>query len=226
MKIFDRIPQCLAVLGATTALIGLAGCSILGGGGVAYPARYTLDAGPADTAARATTSSTGYTLDLRPVGAPGWLDSNRMLYRLDSGDTPQISAYTQSAWADTPARLVGDNLKDTLSGSGLFAAVLGEAPGQADLALQLELSDFSQRFASSTVSHGHIAATATLLAADSGAVIAQKRFETMAGAPTADAAGGVDALAAADARLNREIRQWLATTLAQCGKACPEAGTE
>ncbi|MGB7758136.1 MAG: ABC-type transport auxiliary lipoprotein family protein [Salinisphaera sp.] len=219
----SRFPQRLAVLllalAGGAAAFGLAGCSVLGGGD-SYPTRYTLDAGPSDMPGTSAKPS-GYTLDLRPVSAPDWLGSKRMLYRLDYADNAQLAAYTRSSWADTPARLVGDNLGDALSGSGLFAAVLGDASGRADLALQVELSDFSQHFSSNTNSRGRISATATLLRADNGRVIAQKRFESTAPAASANAVGGVDALAKADTRLDQDIRRWLADTLAHCGSACP-----
>ena len=218
-----RFPRRMAVLALILAggaiTLGLGGCSVLSGGG-SYPTRYTLDAGSSNTAATSMPSS-GYTLDLRPVSAPDWLGSKRMLYRLDYADNAQLSAYTQSSWADTPARLVGDNLGDALSRSGLFTAVLGDASGRADLALQVELSDFSQHFASSTASRGRISATATLLRTDNGEVIAQKHFVSTAPASSANAAGGVSALARADTRLDQDIRQWLAETLAHCGNACP-----
>ena len=208
-------------LAGSTLMLGLGGCSVLSGGG-SYPTHYTLDAGSSDSANTSLPSS-GYTLDLRPVSAPDWLGSKRMLYRLDYADNAQLSAYTQSSWADAPARLVGDNLGDALSRSGLFSAVLGDASGRADLALQVELSDFSQHFSSSNASRGRISATATLLRADNGQVIAQKHFESTAPATSANAAGGVAALTKADTRLDREIRAWLADTLAHCASACPAA---
>ena len=228
MTSHTRLSQRLAVLalalaGAGAAL-GLTGCSVLSGGDH-YPTRYTLDAGSSEPTS-ASTPSTGYTLDLRPVSAPDWLNSKRMLYRLDYANNAQLAAYTRSEWADTPARLVGDNLGDALSASGLFAAVLANASGQANLALQVELSDFSQHFSSRTASQGRIGATATLLRADNGAVIAQKRFQTTAPASNANAVGGVAALAKADTQLDRDIRQWLAHTLAHCGNACPAPGQD
>lgn len=218
-----RFLQHLAVFAVAGAALGLTGCSVLGGGGDSYPTRYTLDAGSSDVAGTSATPS-GYTLDLRPVSAPDWLGSKRMLYRLDYADNAQLAAYTRSSWADTPARLVGDNLGDALSSSGLFSAVLGDASGRADLVLQVELSDFSQHFSSSTNSRGRISATATLLRADNGQVIAQKLFESTAPAASANAAGGVDALTKADTRLDQDIRGWLTNTLADCSAACPTPG--
>ncbi|AWN16157.1 ABC-type transport auxiliary lipoprotein family protein [Salinisphaera sp. LB1] len=221
-RFFQRLAMLALVVMAASAMFGLTGCSVLSGGDH-YPTRYTLDAGSSEPTS-ASTPSTGYTLDLRPVSAPDWLNSKRMLYRLDYANNAKLAAYTRSAWADTPARLVGDNLRDALSASGLFPAVLANASGQADLALQLELTDFSQHFSSRTASQGRISATATLLRADNGAVIAQKRFQTTAPASNANAVGGVAALAKADTQLDRDIRQWLAHTLAHCGKTCPPPG--
>lgn len=214
-----HFPRRVALLAVVATL---AGCSTLGGG-EHYPKRYTLDTGAAQAAGTSAPTS-GYTLDLRPVSAPEWLNSKRMLYRLDYADDARLAAYTRSSWADTPARLVGQNLGDALSTSGLFAAVLDHTAGRADLALKVDLSDFSQHFTSAHNSRGRISATATLVRADNGQVIAQKRFESTAPASSANAVGGVSALTTADTRLDHDIRRWLAHTLANCGSACPERG--
>lgn len=207
-----------------TALL-LAGCSLPGSGASTFPMRYTLDAAapntrPATSGAAPSPRQPRYTLDLRPVSAPNWLDSRRMLYRLDYVDRARLSAYTRSAWADRPAALIGQRLGKVLSASGLFKAVLADSAGQADLVLQVSLADVSQRFASPRDSQGHITAQGTLLRAADGQVIAQQHFDSAAPAPSANAAGGVEALASADTRLNRAIQRWLMATLATCDRSC------
>lgn len=191
----------------------LAGCSMLAEPDTS-PKRYTLGqtvtAKPANTAAR---TRFPITLNLRPVTAPGWLDSRRMLYRLAYTQDQALSAYTRSAWADPPAELVAGKLRSALVASHLFAAVLRQSSGQARLVLQLELTDFSQHFASADNSQGRIAATATLTDTQSGQVIAQHDFTATAPASSADAKGGVQALTRATRQLNTAIADWLATTI-------------
>lgn len=215
-----RLSQTLTI-GLVLAL--LAGCSVLGGS-ASYPSRYTLSAhaSPAHSDAQAQFP---VTLTVRPVAAPGWLDSKRMLYRLAYASDQKLAAYTQSAWADTPAELVADNLGQSLTARHLFSAVLGgDASGRSILALQLELADFSQHFSSPKKSSGRIAITATLLNTHSGQVIAQHSFAKAVPTSTADAKGGVQALTKADHQLNAAIAQWLTNTLGACQKACLSAG--
>lgn len=207
-------------------LAGMTGCSLLGGHS-GYPERYTLDVPAANTGPSAGTPRFDATIALRPVGAPDWLDAKRMLYRLEYTNDHALAAYTRSAWAATPAQLVSANLDGILSQQNLFAAVLGDdSPGHADLALQLELTDFSQHFSSEANSRARIAAKATALRTDNGQVIAQQRFATTAPAPSADAAGGVKALAKADSRLNQQITQWLIQSVQACRPGCTAAGPE
>lgn len=222
MNNIHRFSNALIGFGLLIGLAGMAGCSTLGGG--AYPDRYTLDT-PAQTGHKPA-AHFNYTLDLQPVSAPDWLDSKRMLYRLDYARASELSAYTQSAWADTPARLVGDNLDQTLSSAGLFAAVLGDTSGRADLALQLQLADFSQHFSAPRASEGRIAVKATLLRAADGQVIAQRRFNLNAPAATPNAAGGVGALGSADAQLNAQLLQWLSQSVQACRPACAASGND
>lgn len=197
-------------------LAGVGGCSVLGGQ-VSQPERYTLGSSAAESGSGARHFDAS--LELRSVQAPAWLDSKDMLYRLAYRNDSRLAAYTRSAWAAPPAQLVGDGLDNALSTRGLFNAVLGgDSSGQADLTLQLDLSDFSQHFSSDRASQGRIAAQATLLHTDSGRVIAQHRFVATAPAPSADAAGGVQALTKADAQLNEQLVHWLARSLQEDGK--------
>lgn len=214
-----RAGYAILIAGALGGLLNLAGCSLLSGG-PAYPERYTLQTG--DSAAVSTAApATDAVLDLRRVSAPDWLNSRRMLYRLDYVDDSALAAYTRSAWAATPAHLVGEALDDTLSRAGLFSAVIDDdTPGQADLALQLELNDFSQHFSSRQSSRARIEVKATLLHAATGRVLGQKNFSLTAPAPTGDAAGGVIALSNADTALARQLVSWLGHTLQRCSRAC------
>lgn len=119
-----------------------------------------------------------------------------------------------------PAEMVTDSLRASLRNRHLFAAVVDNTTGQNDLSLQLGLTDFSQHFSDTQTSQGHIGATATLINARTGDVIAQRTFKAKAPAPSADAAGGVKALTAADRKLNTAVSRWLSRTVAACRPDC------
>lgn len=208
--------------------IGMAGCSLLGGGEQAAGVEhYTLEAPATDAGLAAQTRHFDHILELRSVGGPEWLNSKRMLYRLQYTADNTLAAYANSDWVSAPAQLVGNRLNDALSERGLFTAVISHGtPAQADLALQLELEDFTQYFSSDQASWGRIAAKATLLRADSGQVVAQRHFVTTVPAPSPDATGGVKALAKADSRLNGQLMRWLSQSIRACRPNCTTAGAE
>lgn len=214
----SRFVYALTAIGLLTLL---AGCSPFASPGI-QPDRYTLGPAPAIAADHGTSESTRIplTLHLSQVTAPDWLDSNRMVYRLNYGNDQQLASYTRSEWAATPAEMVTDNLRTALRNRHLFAAVVDDTTGQANLSLQLGLTDFSQQFSDVKTSQGHITATATLVNTHTGEVMAQRTFEMQAPAPSADAAGGAHALAKADQKLDTAIARWLAKAISACAPGC------
>jgi cholesterol transport system auxiliary component len=113
---------------------------------------------------------------------------------------------------------VGQRLRDAL---GQRRAVLG-ANDSAALArtqlgapwlLRLELQEFTQLFPSPTASTGRVRLRATLMESTplGDSLLAQRSFSVQRPAPTADAPGGVRALAAATDALAQELEAWLDT---------------
>lgn len=142
------------------------------------------------------------------VQATPAFDGQAMLYRLAYADAQQLRAYSQARWAMTPAELVQQRLREGLSRQ--FTVL---RPGEgAPRVLQLELEEFSQRFTSPTQSEGvlRLRATVRQAAPAEQRLLAQRSVVLQRPAPSADAAGGVSALAAATDAAVAELAQWLA----------------
>ena len=86
---------------------------------------------------------------------------------------------------------------------------------RADYALRIELDDFSQVFDSAEASRGVIVARASLINVARRTLLAQKTFTVTRPAPSANAEGGVRALAAASGELLDAVVAWTAGSLAQ-----------
>jgi cholesterol transport system auxiliary component len=165
------------------------------------------------------------TLALDEVQASAALDSTAVLYRLAYADAQALKPYAQARWSMTPAQLLRQRLREHL---GLRRAVLNAGEGSAPAAstatgaaspsqssvpmlLRVELEEFSQLFESATASTGLVRLRATAVQASplGEKLLGQRSFIVQRPAPSADAAGGVRALAAATDAAVQEIDQWL-----------------
>lgn len=158
-------------------------------------------------------------LALADVEAPGLSDGGTaMLYRLGYADAQQLRPYAQTHWSVPPAQLVGQRLRDVLGqrrsvlGSSDSAA-LSRTNGPAPRLLRIELQEFTQLFQSPIASTGLVRLRATLVesAPLGNTLLAQRVFSLQRPAATADAPGGVRALAAATDALAQELDAWLET---------------
>lgn len=195
-------------------LIFLAGCSAL----PQPPAKAALyDFGPAmgtEPVAQARPSLPP--LVLADVESAGRSDlSANVYYRLAYSDAQQLRPYAQSRWSQPPSHLVQQRLRERLgaqrailSSSELAAA---RSNGGKTVVLNVVLEEFSQVFSSPTQSTGLLRLRATLLEAVPGgeALRGQQVFTVQRPAPSADAAGGVRALAEATDQAAQDIAQWL-----------------
>lgn len=202
-------------------VVVLSACSIVSGGNAnqAHPQRYTL---PASNPAAQGQPSRHFpvVLQIAGVDAPAWLSSPRMIYQLDYQKQGQLAAYTQSRWAASPPAMLSQKLQDALADSGAFKAVTGAGDIAADIVLQVDLTDFSQRFVTPKRSYGVLDARATLVAPGTDHVLAQRNFHYQMPAPSANAAGGVIALGNASSRFAAAIGHWMQHTLSQCAPGC------
>lgn len=206
-------PYTTAVWGLALAASVLAGCA-----GPERPVRaMQYDFGPGATQVQPSTRMAPLPpIALAEIDAGGALDSSAMLYRLGYADANQLRPYAQARWTAAPAQLVRQRVREQLSqrrvvlNTGEGAALL-RSGGVAPRVLRLELEEFSHLFESPTQSAGVLRLRATLAEnTPSGEkLLAQRVVIVQRPARTADAPGGVRALAAATDAAAEELSQWL-----------------
>lgn len=189
----------------------LAGCA--GPKGAATPERFDL--GPIASVAAAEAPQTGVPVWLASVHAPSSLDGTHMLYRLDYSNSLQSLAYAQARWSMPIPELLEQRLRQRLSPKH---AVLNPADGvqsrQQGVILRVALEDFSQAFAAVDKAHAQVRVRATLSAWRGGVehLLAQRSFQARQACASADAPGGVRALALASDQVLGELERWLEAT--------------
>lgn len=194
----------------------LAGCAIVPD----KPVRGTrYDFGPGATAALPTPLASLPPLVLAEVDASSALDGSAVLYRLAYADAHELRPYALARWSAPPAQLVRQRLREQLGQARPVldlgdSAALARSAGTTSRVLRVELEEFSQLFDSPTQSSGLLRLRVTLLENTPGGekLLAQRHIVRREPAPSADASGGVRALAAATDAAAAEISQWLLQT--------------
>jgi cholesterol transport system auxiliary component len=207
----NRVCIALAVCMLAAALSALGGCASVARQD-AFPQRYTLDVSAAQAASGtpAPMAGQGAVLRVARVEMPAWLQGDGLYYRLDYGNWQRVAAYANSTWASPPAGMLEQLIRKALGADGSWQAVVGpDSDAQARFTLRVEVGDFSQVFVTPQTSFGVLGATATLVAARTAKVVAQRSFHVQVPASGADAAGGAAALGAASRDFTRQLRVWL-----------------
>ena len=128
-----------------------------------------------------------------PTAQPGY-DTADIAY---SRAPLAVEYYTQSQWADTPARMLAPLVVQALETTGAFKAVVTPpTPALDDVRLDLDIIRLQQDFLSQP-SQAQLLVRARLFDVNRGQVLATQLFETSAPAPSEDAYGGVQAANAA-----------------------------
>lgn len=149
------------------------------------------------------------------IEAAAALDSTTVQYRLAYADALQLKPYAKARWSMAPAELIRQRL---LAQLGQHYTLLN--PGEGGLpdasgpsTLRVDLEEFSQLFQAPEQSIGLLRLRVTLVQARSKgpARVAQRSITVQRPAPSADASGGVQALAAAADAAVLEIDEWLRT---------------
>jgi cholesterol transport system auxiliary component len=141
------------------------------------------------------------------VNTPAWLDSTTMFFRLNYQNDLQPRPYAHSRWAMPPTQLFAQRLKSRIAQAG--GAALPASDGAMNVpVLRIEADDFIQIFDEPGQSNAQIGMRAALF--HGRILVAQKAFLKHAPAPTADAAGGARALAAASDAIITDMMTWLA----------------
>ena len=155
---------------------------------------------------------------LPEIDANARLDGTQLLYRLGYADANELRPYGQSRWSLPPAQLLRQRLRDALAQRRTVldpqeaATLARNSGGQAPTdTLRVSLEEFSHYFDTPTSSVGLVRLRATLVRAASGGdrVLGQRVFTVRRPAPSADAAGGVKALAAASDAVVGEAVRWV-----------------
>jgi cholesterol transport system auxiliary component len=200
-------------LGAFLVAAALAGCSAIPD----KPVRATLyDFGPTLPAQAAPAATTLPALVLGDVEAGGALDGNAILYRLGYADDHQLRPYSQARWSAPPPQLIRQRLRQRLGRDRAVldlgeSAALARNGGAAPRVLRIGLEEFSHLFETEARSWGLLRLRVTLMDSTAAGekLLAQRTFAMRQPAPSADAPGGVRALAAATDAAADEIAQWL-----------------
>ncbi|MDR6887485.1 ABC-type transport auxiliary lipoprotein family protein [Variovorax sp. 3319] len=202
--------------GTVLALLLLAGCGALPD----KPARATLyDFGPgiaAPAAAANPPAAASPMLALAEIESNARLDGTQILYRLGYADANELRPYGQSRWSLPPAQLLRQRLRDALSERRTVlgpeeSATIARTQGRVPDMLRISLDEFSHYFESAGSSVGLVRLRATLIRSTTGGdrVLGQRTFTVRRPAPSADAPGGVKALAAATDAAVADVVQWV-----------------
>jgi cholesterol transport system auxiliary component len=184
------------------ALLLLGGCAA----GEKRDEQTLYDLGPLPAQSAAPSGKRVPVLAVAEISAPAWMDSSRMVYRLHYDNPLEARTYAQARWTMAPSRLLLQRVKTGLAQSG--TAVLSTGDGAVELPqLRIDVDDFSQIFESGASNHARVMLRASVL--QDRRLLAQQSFSANAKAPSADAAGGVRALADASDLVIRDMIVWL-----------------
>ena len=199
--------QAVAVL----LVMMLAACSL---GPEKKDAAATYDLGAA-SASPAGQPRIRASLLVHAVAAPGWLESNAIVYRLNYQDAARQLNYANSRWAAPAAAMLTQQLRARLAAASDGGIVNIADGARADYALRVELEEFSQVFDTAQTSRAVIVARASIVTVARRTLYVQKTFAAEKPAASANAEGGVRALAGASGELVDAIVAWTAASLAQ-----------
>lgn len=195
-----------------SVLLALSACSALPD----KPVRQTMYDFGLEAPEPNATAPAGAALVLPEVEVTGVLETPALLYRLAYDDPNELRPYAYARWSAPPGQLLRQRLRDVL-GRGrpvldaAAAAALSRRGGTPPPVLRVELEEFSQLFESPTASQGVLRLRCTLLESSAGGerLVAQRSFSVQRPAPSADASGGVRALAEATNAAAQDIAAWL-----------------
>lgn len=207
----------LALPGLLLALLLLAGCGSLLGGGTTQATRI-FDPAPRLQSADPAWPSVDWSLSIAASGESSLLDGQRLLVN-PGGD--ELQPYRGAAWARSPSSMVEDAVLRTLEDSGKILAVARQGSGQAaDYRLLLDVRRFQAEVGGSQ--EARIEVGAKLLKVDAMAIVGSRGFSVRQPAVGADAAALAEAFAAGLGTLGHDIAGWaLATGQAARTPAAP-----
>lgn len=185
-------------------LLGLTGCGLMPH---REPPKTEFDLGPPSANTQRLVNSSAADVRVYDITAPPWIDHSSMYYRLAYRNAANPLPYAHSEWVMSPAALLTQRLRSSLSDSSDGAIRhVGTQHTAVVYSLHSELAEFEQVFDQPTRSHGVIRLRVTLEGEDTWA---QRTFVVEKPAPTADASGGVSALTDCSDELAASVAEWL-----------------
>ena len=182
------------------------GCAVLSSGGT-DDAIY--DFGPARPGYSG--GATNQSILVYDVGAPAWMDTPSIHYRLAYLDAARPRMYAHSRWVMPPAGLLSVRLRQRISGMTRGGIVIPADGVRANFALRVGLEEFGQVFDAAARSRGVVRLRATLIG--NQGLVGQRVIEVEQPASSPDAEGGVRALTrAADEAIDRTV-DWVASQI-------------
>jgi len=201
-----KMTSFIATLLVATSPVLLSGCAV----GKSDSVAALYDLGPLMTQHGQTTSALPALppISVAEARVPAWLDSPMMYFRLSYANSQQPRPYAYARWTMPPAQLLTQHLKARITQAGGVAL----APSDGALGvpvLRIETDDFTQNFDAPERSTGQVALRASVFRERT--LLAQRSFVRQAPAPSADAAGGANALATASDAAIADLIVWLGT---------------
>lgn len=160
---------------------------------------------------KAVSQKVAVVLQLAPVSASPWLDTDAYQYHLLYQNPQMLLSYRDARWVGTPAAMIDARLLQQLQRSHAWKAVLsGQSSAAAQYVLQVQLTNFVVNFSAAQAGKALVAGTATLVNAHDYQVIAQQQFTESVALSTASAAGGASAMAKASNDFVNAVTDWAA----------------
>jgi ABC-type uncharacterized transport system auxiliary subunit len=193
-------------LALTLAVCALSGCGLMP---AKTPPKTDFDFGPESSAAAGSAALSHTYIVVYQITAPTWMDGTGMFYRLAYHNAAVPLPYAGSEWVMPPAELLTQRLRSTVAGTDNGETLRVSMHPAAVYTLRAELLEFEQIFDAPDRSRGVLRLRATL---EGEGVRAQHTFAIERAARTANAAGGVMALAECSDELVRSMSDWVAAS--------------
>lgn len=156
-----------------------------------------------------------------PTG-PLWLDSGNMHYRLAYDDPSRVRRFANSQWVASPLQMIGERLRAALAARAARGGALPDVGVPGDYWVRASVEEFCQIFDERSRSRGVLKLRVALVKTRGHALVEQRLFVAEVPAPSADAHGGVLALAQALDQASTAVAAWVAEAV---GRPAPEGGS-
>jgi cholesterol transport system auxiliary component len=203
--------------GSVLAALALAGCSLKPA--PRAPLSYH-DLGPASGLAAAPAIDA--VIVVHDPSGPLWLDSGNMHYRLAYEDPSRVRRFANSQWVASPLQMIGDRLRAALATRAARGGALPDVGVPGDYWVRSSVEEFCQIFDERLKSRGVLRLRVALVRTRGHALVEQRLFVADVPAPTADAHGGVVALAQALDQTSAAVAAWVAEAI---GRSALEGGS-